>query len=230
VAAEPTDETRDWDGRRWELRAAMRAARRARAEASTSGRRDPAAVLVNAAQELTHEGDGQFTVKQVAERAGVALQTFYRHFGSKDELLLAVIEENVIRGCEEMEAEAERESDPMEQLRCIVRSPLVMMASTVAHERVRFHERERQHLAERYPVQMEEALAPYRVLLFLHLRRLAERDGLDPARIALDAEVVQQLVMGYAHALGSRMVTRPAAEVADAVWDFCRAALVRAPA
>jgi TetR/AcrR family transcriptional regulator len=228
VAAEPIGEIREWDGRRWELRAALRAARRARAEAGPNRRRDPATALVDAARELSLEGGGQFTVKQVAERAGVALQTVYRHFGSKDELLLAVIEEDVISGCEEMAAAAARTRGPTAQLRAIVRAPLVMLATSEAHQRMRFHARVRQHLAEQYPQQMEEALAPYRALLLVHLRRVADHDGLDHERLERDAEVIQQLVMAYAHALGSGMVTRAPSDAADLVWDFCHAALLRA--
>src|SRR5262249_29509730 len=66
----------------WELRAAVRAGR------SEGGGRDFALDIVNAAWSLVERDEIlDFTVRQVIERAGVALKTFYRYFGNKDELL-----------------------------------------------------------------------------------------------------------------------------------------------
>ena len=52
--------------------------------------------MVHVAVELAQErGLDSFTVQDVLKRADVSIQTFYRHFDSKDELLLAVLEEAV---------------------------------------------------------------------------------------------------------------------------------------
>jgi threonine dehydrogenase-like Zn-dependent dehydrogenase len=49
--------------------------------------------MVEAALRLIEQdGLASFTVQDVLSRADVALQTFYRHFSSKDEFLLAVLE------------------------------------------------------------------------------------------------------------------------------------------
>jgi TetR/AcrR family transcriptional regulator len=217
-----------WKGKRWELRSALRAARRAQ-EASRRTGRDPAEKLIRAGQALVLEGEGQFTVKQLADRAGVALQTFYRHFGSKDELLLAVLEENVVEGVEEMEAIATRESDPVEQLRVVIQLPLLMSMEPDAHRRLRFHARERLRVSELNPAESELAFAPYRLLVEDHIRRV-DRAG---ARVAADpvhdADVVMRLVVAYAHAIGMGALPWSAEECATRLWDFCRAALWRTP-
>jgi len=62
MAGEPT-----FAGKRWELRSALRAGRRAQ-EASRRTGRDPAEKLIRAGQELVLDGDGHFTVKQLADR------------------------------------------------------------------------------------------------------------------------------------------------------------------
>jgi TetR/AcrR family transcriptional regulator len=213
-----------WEGKRWELRSALRAGRRAQ-EASRRTGRDPAEKLIRAGQALVLEGEGQFTVRQLADRAGVALQTFYRHFGSKDELLLAVLEENVEDGVEEMEVIAAREADPVEQLRVVIQLPILMSTEPEAYRRLRFHARERLRLSELDPAESELAFAPYRRIVEDHLRRV-DRVGADPAR---DADLVMRLVVAYAHAIGIGALPWSADECANHLWEFCRAALWRTP-
>ena len=217
-----------WEGKRWELRSALRAARRAH-EASRRTGRDPAEKLVQAGQVLVLDGDGQFTVKQLADRAGVALQTFYRHFGSKDELVLAVLEENVADGVRGMEAIAAREPDPVEQLRELIQLPIRMSTEPEGAHRLRFHSRERQRLSERYPTDVEAVFAPYRELIERHIRAVDRAGTLVAADAEHDADVVMRMVATYAHAIGLGALPWSVDECADVLWNFCRAALWRAP-
>ena len=60
--------------------------RRARGERSR-------AAIVQAVVDLLPESDGMPSTTRVAERAGVTQRTLFRHFGSVDDLLVAVIEE-----------------------------------------------------------------------------------------------------------------------------------------
>jgi len=60
--------------------------RRARGERSR-------AAIVQAVVDLLPESDGMPSTARVAERAGVTQRTLFRHFGSVDDLLAAVIEE-----------------------------------------------------------------------------------------------------------------------------------------
>ena len=219
----------DWDGKRWELRSAVRAGRRAE-EASRRTGRDPAEKLIEAGQVLVLDGDGQFTVKQLADRAGVALQTFYRHFGSKDELVLAVLEENVAQGVREMEAVAAGTTDPVEQLRDLIQAPIRMSTSPEAFRRLRFHARERQRLSERYPVDVEAVFAPYRELIERHIREVDRAGRYIANDAAHDADVVMRLVAVYAHAVGTGALPWSVEECATVLWEFCRAALWRTPA
>ena len=51
--------------------------------------------LVAAARDLANEtGTAGFTVAQVAQRAGLSLKSFYRCFAGKDDLLVALLEED----------------------------------------------------------------------------------------------------------------------------------------
>ena len=218
-----------WEGKRWELRSALRAARRARETSRRTGR-DPVDKLIEAGQRLALDGDGSFTVKQLADDAGVALQTFYRHFGSKDELVLAVLEENVADGVRDMEMIAARQTDPVERLRELIQLPIRMSSEPDAFRRLRFHARERQRLAVLYPNDVEAVFAPYRQLMerqIAEVGRLTGHVATDPTH---DADVVMRMVAVYAHAIGSGAVPWTIDECASVVWEFCRAALWREPA
>ena len=58
---------------------------------------------VEAARELASEtGSASFTVAQIASRAGLSLKSFYRCFPGKDELLLALLEDDSHRGAREL--------------------------------------------------------------------------------------------------------------------------------
>jgi TetR/AcrR family transcriptional regulator len=227
MTAPVVDDEFAWPGKRWELRAALRAATRLRENVARSRRRNPATELVAAARELGEVGDGSFTVKQVADRAGVAVQTFYRHFDGKDELLLAVIEENIADGCREIAAEADAIHDPIARLRFVICSPMLMSSDAHALPRLRFHARERQRLSERYPHDVENALAAYRDLVAEAIIPTGLRDGAPADTIRRDADVVMHIVVSFAHAVGTNPLTVPADVMADHVWEFCLAALQR---
>ena len=85
--------------------------------------------LLRAAQELIEEGGyGAASVAAIAERAGVAAGTLYRHFASKEELFVEVFRSVCDREVRAMGAAAEampadaRRSRPARR-RCSRRSP-----------------------------------------------------------------------------------------------------------
>ena len=52
--------------------------------------------VLTATRELTDAPeDASFTVAEVAERAGVSLKSFYRSFAGKDDVILALLEEEI---------------------------------------------------------------------------------------------------------------------------------------
>ena len=73
----------------WQQRAVERSLSNARARAvSRSGQ------ILDAARDLMLESGGiDFTVQDIVDRSGLSLRSFYKHFGGKDELLLALFEE-----------------------------------------------------------------------------------------------------------------------------------------
>jgi TetR/AcrR family transcriptional regulator len=214
VSADPDDRP----PKQWEIRAAMRAFQRSR---EGSGRRPPAELMVSAAWELVDE-DIDFTVKDVAERAGVALQTFYRHFGSKDELLLAMLEEGMSEGAISMAAAAAKLEGPIERLRYLVKFPIEQdYAAAGALRRLQWRARERQRISQRFPEAVDEVHEPYRGNLANAIAAAAEAGLLQSANPVLDATCIQYLVLTMTHLVWGGGTHETPESTAEAVWHLC---------
>lgn len=81
-------------------------------------------IMVDAARRLIAEKGTGFTTQELAKEAGVAIQTFYRHFGGKDQLLLAAIEDLIAENAARYEEEARELPDPVARLRYYVKAVL----------------------------------------------------------------------------------------------------------
>jgi AcrR family transcriptional regulator len=86
-------------------------------EKATQRSIDRGAAFLRAASSLLQEaGAAGFTVQQVADLAGQSLRTFYQHFASKDDLLLALLEEELAIYVEHIRAQVAGQHDPVRRL------------------------------------------------------------------------------------------------------------------
>jgi AcrR family transcriptional regulator len=100
----------------WRERAVERSLRTARERAVSRSER-----FIAVATELLFEtGSLDFTVQDLVERSGMSLRSFYQHFASKDELLLAVFEEAIRAYVDALRESIEEIDDPVEKLRCYI--------------------------------------------------------------------------------------------------------------
>jgi TetR/AcrR family transcriptional regulator len=218
---------------RWRSRVVERSAQRA--AASPGDRRTPESIarralkpttrMVEAALELAEEsGMASFTVQDVLARADVSLQTFYRHFASKDELLLAVIEETVANGNALYRREAARYDDPVVRLECVVKGPIRdHLNQPTSAMTVREHLR----LMERYAREVREADEPYHQLLRETIEA-AQAAGCFPGVDAGDeAELIMALVLARYQNVMLGAVERSAGDEAEHLWRFVFGALTR---
>ncbi len=212
----------EWGSRHWQVRATQRAFERMMEEQKRSRRQDPASAIVGAARDLAADGD--FTVKQVADRAGMAVQTVYRHFGSKDELVLAVLEESLAAGCEYISEVTNDITDPLDRLEQIIRIAIIAARDS---PQLRMHARERVRLSQGYAPEVENALSPLRMLLIDALSQAAASGEISPVDIERDADLILHLLLSYAYAFMAHAIPGEANEVANYVWGFCVAALRR---
>jgi len=181
--------------------------------------------ILDAAQRLLHaRGDDGFTIQQLVDEAGVALQTFYRHFGGKDELLLALLERSVAEFCAEWRRATASVDDPIERLRRFVTGPLRLLrggnntdARAITHEHFRLY--------QLYPAEVSHATSAFAALVLesledAHARGLATSP--DPGR---DAWMITELVMTTFHHYAFADLGSDADAVIDHLWHFCRNAI-----
>jgi len=219
--------------RHWQERVTARSL--ARAAASPGDRRSvdavsrralrPALRLVAATVELVDELESSsFTVQDVLDRAGISLQTFYRHFAGKDELLLAVLEEIVTDSSEEFQRYGVASNDPVVNLEQVVKGPFIYPRPPGI---ARWTLREHMRLLEDYADEVRRADLPFADALTEKIEA-AQTAGRFPgvgARVA--AELINDFVRVRYHVFTLGLVERTAEEEAEEIWQFCLAALTR---
>jgi AcrR family transcriptional regulator len=203
----------------WEHRALERSLAAARDRSSERARR-----LVDAARHLAAGGSTSFTVADVAADAGISLRSFYRHFAGRDDLLLALFEEEARLGATMLDAEVGDLTDPMARARRTVEAlcELVLTGSGYADVLVREHLR----LGAERPEEMRAALAPMLDRFEAELGAAAAAGDLRPVD-RFDAATVLALVL--THVQSALLLAPDEAAPAERIWRFCRAALAPEP-
>jgi AcrR family transcriptional regulator len=176
--------------------------------------------LVVAARDLAGEtGSAAFTVAQVAARAGVSLKSFYRYFASKDDLLVALLEEDSRIGAQLLQERVDAHRDPAERLRAAITGllELITLEGALGYAGVLLGEQRR--LSESRPEELTQALAPIVDVLAQAVAGTVSA-GLastpDPRRaartlFALVLDAIHEVVLGRADAL----------EEATFLWPIC---------
>lgn len=154
------------------------------------------AAIMEAARELLLTRSEGFTMEELVREAGVGLPTVYRHFGSKDDLMVAVLDDLIAESAREYEAAVSALADPLERLEAILRA----MLATLSFEAVaRYARSEFLRLQQTRPGQMVQVVEPV-VQLIQRTIGEAEAKGLiapqDPRR---DAELIAEMAITQYH-------------------------------
>jgi len=202
---------------RWRERAVERSLRSARDRAVSRSDR-----FMAAATELLRETNRtDFTVQEIVERSRMSLRSFYQHFASKDDLLLALFEEAIRTMIERLRMQVDRYEDPLDRLRAFVvglyestgEGPTgVSRAFTVYHLR----------LAESHPTEFTHAVSPQMDLLV----EIVEA-GVATGQFRSDlpapvlADILMQTIVSALQnkVLGISMTGVPI--TGDALWQYC---------
>jgi TetR/AcrR family transcriptional regulator len=183
-------------------------------------------LMLDAARRLIRDKD-DFTTQDLVGEAGVALQTFYRYFASKDEFLLAVIGDAMTEACERWSLAVAELPDPMDRLRFYITAPLVQFQGD-SHDAaaMRFIVSTHWHLHRIFPNELAEAGKPLVDLMITEINHAAELGLLRPRNPRWDGWFIVELLRSinhyYAYAAtagGDLNVTK------EKLWQFCRAAL-----
>jgi AcrR family transcriptional regulator len=149
--------------------------------------------------------DGAFTVmrrtgtvsprvSEIVAEAGLSNQAFYRHFASKDELLLAVLDDGLQQLVDYLAHVMAKATTPVDRVRRWVQGILAQAADAQAASSTRPFVVNSLRLRDRFPAEVlrsdDKLKAPLRAAL-------AEMPDVDVER---DADAVYQLTMGRMHA------------------------------
>jgi AcrR family transcriptional regulator len=154
--------------------------------------------LIDAGFTLVREtGRLEPKVGEIVAEAGLSNQAFYRHFSSKDELLLAMLDEGIRTLRSYIEHRISAGSGPIERIRNFIEGLLVQAIDPKAAAATRPFVISRARLAERFPQEVCESEAQLIALLWEEIA-LASNAGLlsnaDPER---DARLIYNLAMSW---------------------------------
>jgi AcrR family transcriptional regulator len=208
----------DAAGSEWQARALRRSLERARTRSVERMER-----LVAAARDLGNEtGTAAFTVMQVTERAGLSLKSFYRCFPGKDELLIALLEEDSRVGASMLAEAITPRREPVERLRAYVDGLFEFLTLPGALGYAGLLVREHRRLAEVHPAELRAALAPLIDMLATELAAAGLSEGVSGDTSRAAETVFGVLLSGINDVTLGRAEPR---EVAVYLWRFCWAGL-----
>jgi AcrR family transcriptional regulator len=155
----------------------------------------------------------------------MSTKTFYRHFATRDELLLAVLEEEQALGAREVAKAIEAIQDPVRRLhRCI--TAFIELPERYASPAVRRRRlREGRRLLALYPDTATQADRPIRRVFLDCIERLAEAGLITADDPELTARSVVHVLAGHIVDAAFQTPPLPPAAIGAHAWRFCAAAL-----
>ncbi|MEU5344057.1 TetR/AcrR family transcriptional regulator [Streptomyces sp. NPDC020766] len=183
-----------------------------------------AQVIMRAAHRLVREKGSAFTTQELARESGVALQTIYRHFPSKDHILLALVEEIIAEQATRMRAAAQELPDPVARLRYYIARTLDALRDGGDRTGPRFITAEHWRLHQLFPDEMARIAKPYDDLVVQELAEAFAQGLLRPRDPAHDAWFAMKLVTSVYHHYAFATAHEPVEDVAERLWAFCLAA------
>jgi TetR/AcrR family transcriptional regulator len=184
-------------------------------------------LMLDAAHRLIRDKGGEFTTQDLVAEAGIALQTFYRYFGSKDELLLAVIGDAMTEACDRWVTDVAEIPDPLERLRFFITAPLEQFRGERDEAAaMRFMVFTHWQLHRLFPNELAEAVKPFAELLLGEINVAADAGLLHSRNPQWDAWLIVELLRSvYHHYAYAVQVDDDMTVVGENLWHFCRTAL-----
>jgi AcrR family transcriptional regulator len=175
---------------------------------------------------LGETGRTDFTVLEVVERSKTSLRSFYQHFSTKDELLLALIDKIMSESTRVWRMDTEQLA-PVDALRVLI-NRICKPAQTTTQDKVNrgltFYN---DHLAETLPREYARVLSPVHALISDIINRgIADGSFRGDLDVDATAALIMQSALGAMrlHVLGAELSGVPVE--ASHIYDFCVAALI----
>jgi TetR/AcrR family transcriptional regulator len=205
----------------WDKRVAARSPSVERARLRTV---QQAGMMLDAAKRLMRQKGDDFTIQELAKEAGVALQTFYNYFTSKDELLLAMIGDLLTESCARWAAAAQNLPDPLARLHFYITSTFdtldrggedVTAAAFIATTHWRLH--------RVFPRELADAQLPFVELVSGEIKAAISSGQLPPIDPDWAGWFLNELIRSVYHHYAYTAERIP--EVREMLWEFCLRAL-----
>jgi AcrR family transcriptional regulator len=160
------------------------------------------------------------SMREILAESGLSTQAFYRYFSSKDELMLALLDEGRRRLVDTLERRMARGASPTEQVRAWIEGVLAQAANSTAATRTRPWMLNEQRLAERFPQEQQASVERLVDLLRKPLAQMTGAGKRKPPDLGPTAAMVYLLVFAV---LRTHLVagTKPASREVDALVGFC---------
>jgi AcrR family transcriptional regulator len=181
-------------------------------------------VLAAGRRLVVEKGTG-FTTHEVVKEAGVALQTFYRYFGGKDQLLLALFADLIRDHCERLAADVEGVDDPVARLDSHIRATMQPMETPAQISGAQFVTAEHWRLTQLFPDDMAAAIRPFTQLVRSELVAGRAAGVMRPRHPERDARLITKTVVSAYHDCAFRPDDPHVETLADDVSAFCLAAV-----
>ena len=139
-------------------------------------------------------------VSDILAEAGLSNQAFYRHFRSKHELLVAVLDDGIRGLADYLEGRMAACDDPVDAVREWVRGLALQAQDPAGARATRPFALARGRLAEEFPAEVREAQSTATAPLERALEAAARAGAFSATEPDRDAETVYHLVMGWVQA------------------------------
>lgn len=146
---------------------------------------------------IRESGELEPRVSEIVRAAGLSNQAFYRHFRSKDELLLAVLDDGVRQLEDYLRHRMERSDDPVGRIRACIDGFCKQALDRAAAASTRPFALSRTRLAELFPDEVAQSEAQLTGLLRSAIEAAVASGDLPRADPERDAQTVYNLAMGW---------------------------------
>jgi AcrR family transcriptional regulator len=158
-------------------------------------------------------------IREILTEAGVSTQVFYRHFQSKDELMLVLLDDGRRRLASYLEHQMGKAADPLAEVKAWVEGTLAQARDPQAAARTRPFARSLGQLQEQYPGEQRESVEVLVGLLRGAIERAVEAGLATSSSPAHDASLVFLMTQGLMDRHLRELTTPSRAEI-DRTAEF----------
>jgi AcrR family transcriptional regulator len=160
------------------------------------------------------------SMREILAETGLSTQAFYRYFSSKDELMLALLDDGRRRLVETLQRRMARSGDPSQQVRAWIEGVLAQAANAGAAARTRPWVLSEQRLADLFPDEQQTSVELLVGLLVEPVTRLRGSKTARRAEARTAAALIYQLTFAV---LRTHLVagSKPRAEEIRVLVGFC---------